>query len=425
MNEYTLLPAQKDFLEIEHEHKIDVAIYQGGYGSGKTWSGALLGILLAQKYPGIKGLVGAKTFKLVSETTLQTYFEHLRNMKIDYEFNKTDHKIKFKNSSEIMFKYLDEPESLKSLNLGFVEIEEVSDVPEASFFMLLSRLRQSGIPRYRLFGHTNPEPNKGWIYKHFVENEKENYRLLIAPTTENIHLPDEYIDNMKDKFDPDYYKINVLGQFGDYTKGLVVKHFTGVNIKNNIEYKDDETLFIGCDFNVDPMSWVVFFVRDGAFYFFDEIVIENTTTKDAAEEFIHRYPHHKGKIVITGDASGDYRKTSSIFTDYAIIFNQLKKYGYRPKVKIRNFNPSVNSRIAAFNAKVLNQNGKRELFVNPRCKWLLHNIRNLKYKEGTTQLDVPSHQQIKTDRNAKFMGHIFDAASYPIEFFYPIKVVRR
>ena len=43
---YKLLDAQRRFLEIPHEFSLDVAVYQGGYGSGKTFAGALLGICL-------------------------------------------------------------------------------------------------------------------------------------------------------------------------------------------------------------------------------------------------------------------------------------------------------------------------------------------------------------------------------------------
>ena len=46
---YKLLDKQKEFIEIPHSNSLDVAMYQGGYGSGKTWCGSLLGILLAQK----------------------------------------------------------------------------------------------------------------------------------------------------------------------------------------------------------------------------------------------------------------------------------------------------------------------------------------------------------------------------------------
>ena len=77
MVNYKLLDKQKQFIEIPHSQSLDVAIYQGGYGSGKTWCGSLLGILLAKKYPGSRGLVGAKEYELVRKTTLVSYLEHL------------------------------------------------------------------------------------------------------------------------------------------------------------------------------------------------------------------------------------------------------------------------------------------------------------------------------------------------------------
>ena len=79
MVKYKLLDKQKEFIEIPHSEALDVAIYQGGYGSGKTWCGSLLGILLAKKYPGSRGLVGAKEYELVRKTTLVSYLDHLEN----------------------------------------------------------------------------------------------------------------------------------------------------------------------------------------------------------------------------------------------------------------------------------------------------------------------------------------------------------
>ena len=63
-----------------------------------------------------------------------------------------------------------------------------------------------------------PIVKKSWIYKSFVENKKENYRLIIAPTSNNIYLPEHYLESMKEDFDPEYYRINVLGEFGKYYK---------------------------------------------------------------------------------------------------------------------------------------------------------------------------------------------------------------
>ena len=48
---YNLLPAQKEFLQLgTHDSDLDVSLYQGGYGSGKTWSGSLLGIILCLRF---------------------------------------------------------------------------------------------------------------------------------------------------------------------------------------------------------------------------------------------------------------------------------------------------------------------------------------------------------------------------------------
>ena len=158
-------------------------------------------------------------------------------------------------------------------------------------------------------------------------------------------------------------------------------------------------------------------------YFFDEIVLENTSTQQCIEEFIRRYPNHKSEIIINGDASGDNRSTQSEYTNYAIIKNALKTHGYENvKFKLRNYNPPILNRISAFNARVKNSNGERHLFVDPtRCKWILYNIYNLSFKEGTSIVDVPTHNQIKASRESKFLEHPFDAISYLVEYYWRLR----
>lgn len=430
---YSLLPAQSEFLKIPHNHPRDVALYQGGYGSGKTFCGSLLGILLALKYEGIRGLVGALTFPLVRDTTLVSYFEHLENFGMrhgaHYHFIKSENKLKFANGSEILFRHFEEPNKLKSLNLGFVEIEEMSDVPEATFKMLLSRLRQTIASewrgkgfKYRLFGHTNPEPAKGWIYRHFVEKKPDNYRLILAPTTQNTYLSPDFVASLKSAYDEEYYRINVLGEFGDYTSGLVVKNFNEENVKK-LHYQPDLPLHLTFDFNVDPMSCVCAHIVDDCIFYFDEFILENSTAESTINEVIKRYSAHKGRIIINGDASGDNRSTQSEWSNYVIIRNALKRHylNKRIEVNIRQYNPRIKHRISAFNAKVLGADGKRRLFVDKKCEKLLYNIYNLKYKIGSSEVDVPTYQQIKTEKNLKFLEHPFDAASYLVEYYFPIR----
>lgn len=430
--EYKLLDKQTEFMSIPHKQELDIAIYQGGYGSGKTWCGSLLGILLAKKYAGSRGLVGAKEYELVRKTTLVSYLEHLEALGYKkgehYTYNKVDKIIKFKNGSEILFSQLDDPEKFKSLNLHWAEIEEASQVGYSTIKQLLGRLRNTYRGknwknfRYRLFGHTNPQPDKGWIYERFVENKQDNYRLIIAPTTNNIYLPKHYIESMKDAFDEEYYRINVLGEFGNYNSGLVVKGFTDENIKN-LKYNENLPLHLTCDFNVDPMMWLVAHKDKENVYFFDEIVIENATTEICFKEFMRRYPNKNQEIIINGDASGDNRSTQSEFTNYAIMRKLLKDNGYTNfRFELRPYNPPILNRIAAFNARVRSADGKVRLFVDKRkCKYFIQNIYNLKYKEGTTIIDAPTIYQIKQDRDKKFLLHIFDAGSYLTEYYWRIK----
>ena len=428
--EYKLLKAQREFMEIPHNYTLDVAVYQGGFGSGKTFAGSLLGILLALKFPGVRGLVGAQTYTLVRDTTLQSYFEHLENFGFvdgkDYEWSSTLQKLTFKNGSEIMFRHFDEPNKLKSLNLGFVEIEEMSDIPYDTFKMLLGRMRQRVKKiwknfTYRIFGHTNPEMYRGWIYKTFIDNNTPNYRLITAPTTQNIYLPEGFCDELKKLYDEQYYNIFVLAKNGEYNNGLVIKDFTDANIKN-ISYQPDMDLHISCDFNVDPMCWVLAHKTDDKVFYFDEIAMENTTTSKACEEFCRRYPNHKGKIIVNGDASGDNRSCTSEYTNYVIIKKKLLQYGYDADIQIKAFNPPIKNRIMAFNSKVRSADGDICLFVDKKCEKLLYNIYNLRYKEGSSRIDVPTYQQIKQSKELKFLSHPIDAASYLVDFYWPISL---
>lgn len=439
-----LLPAQKQFIHCDPDVTLDVALYQGGYGSGKTFSGSLLGLLLAQKYQGCIGLVLGKTYRLLADTTLVAYRDHLDRLGLvkgeHYHFIKSEQRFIFHcwGDSEIWFRHMEDPERIKSITCSWIECEEMSMFTEADFNMMLSRLRDSRFPRCRLFGHTNPQSSKGWIHKFFVEKNsgkkrfvtddgRENiihYRRVIAPTTENTFLPASYVENMKNQYDADYYKINVLGQDGDYSAGLVCKGFGRANIEN-VTYNPDYTIYLSCDFNVDPMCWALAHRINGEYHFFDEICLENVNTELAAAEFVSRYGAHLGNVVLTGDASGASRSVQSAAlndTNFILIKNAMVRGGMRtPEINLAKSNPLIVDRVAAWNAAVKNSNNVRSVFIDPRCTWLIFNCENLKFVVGSSVIWAPTRAQIEQNRNFKFIGHIFDAASYLVWRYSPIK----
>ena len=67
---YKLFPKQFEFLFGYDKNKVnDIVALYGGVGSGKTFIGSLKGLLMALKFDGIRGLVGAKSQDLLDNRT--------------------------------------------------------------------------------------------------------------------------------------------------------------------------------------------------------------------------------------------------------------------------------------------------------------------------------------------------------------------
>lgn len=432
--EYKLNPAQKEFLELpDHGYGLDVSLYQGGYGSGKTFAGSLLGTILCLKYPGIRGLVGAQTVSLVRDTTLVSYKEHFERMGLvegtDWKELKAESKIVFSNGSEILFRHLEEPDKIKSLNLGFVEIEEMSDVPQATFDMLLGRLRQARKPEwgnkfvYRLFGHTNPESRKGWIYRYFVEERKPNYRRIIASTVDNAaNLPEGFLQSLKERYSESYYRINVLGEDADYVSGLATKGFNrSDNVRETLRIDRRYPIHLACDFNTDPMCWYLLQHHDGDVYILYELVENYTDTNVCARiigDLLKEYKNHH--IIINGDASGQARTTTG--SNFLILRTVLTELGFSNlDLKVLAKNPSISYRYACWNAMMRDEKGNPHIFIHPQCKYLIYDIENLEIEEGGDKPKKISGGKIRTDPNAKYLTHPTDACSSAVCYYYPIK----
>lgn len=395
-------------------------------GSGKTFSGSLLGLTLCFKYPGIVGLVGAQTVALLRDTTFATYIEHLDNLGVQYTYLKKENEIIFSNTSKIIFRHLEEPDKLKSLNLGFVEIEEMSDVPYETFKVLLSRLRQKPKPnwigfKHRLFGHTNPQGGRGWIYEEFVKNPKDGFRRIIAPSTQNTHLPKGYLEMLKSSYNEDYYNMMVLGLDDTSITPLVTKGFDKAEQVRDLEINKSFPIHITCDFNVDPMCWYIAQHYDNNVYYINEIAMSNATTDRAAQllcDILRDYRNYP--IIINGDASGNNMTTKG--NDYIFIRNAFNRNGFKNvTVKVMHTNPRIEWRLSCWNNMIVGPDKKHHIFISPDCRWLLYNIDNLEIKPSTSKPKLPTASMISKDPNAKYLGHPIDAASYLVCMYYPIK----
>ncbi|MFR1671624.1 MAG: PBSX family phage terminase large subunit [Candidatus Gastranaerophilaceae bacterium] len=327
--------------------------------------------------------------------------------------------------AEIIFSGMNDltAESIKSFeDFDDVWIEEAQYFKKYSWNILNPTIRKQGS---KIYASTNQDTDDDVIINEVNSLYHDDALIIHINYNENPFCSKDIIKQAQlcKIHKPDEYEHIWLGKPRKQSAGSVVKYFTQDNIKI-LNYRPELDLHISCDFNVDPMSWVIAHKSDDKVFFIDELVLDNTTTAAATKEFIKRYSQHSGRIIINGDASGDNRSTQSEYTNYVIMKNILEDYFKRDVcVDIRRFNPHIKNRIAAFNNKVLDNNGNRCIIIDDKCKWLIYNIKNLKYKPGSTEIDIPTIAQIKNNINLKYLMHIFDAASYMVEFYFPIEAI--
>lgn len=395
----------------------------GGRNSGKSW---FLAHFFLEKllYEKADLLCAREHQNSINDSNYKLFCNVINKYNLPFEVQAT-RIISRTTKSKIVFVGISDvtADNIKSYEgFKYVWLEEAQKVSAKSWEILEPTIR---VKNSQIFLSMNPEVIHS---KHPIMSE-----LTTIYKDDTLHIHSTYLDNpfcepetlrrieQIKKYKPDDYNFVWLGIPPEQDQRTVVKNFTQDNIKE-CRYIDTLDLHLSCDFNVDPMMWVIAHKTPDKVFFVDEIVIENTSTREAIQEFISRYGNHRGNIIINGDASGDYRSCQSERSNYIIIKNEIERHFQKHiKVDIKKHNPPISERVQAFNHLVLSDTGQRNLIVSPKCKWLLYNIDNLKYKEGTGQIDSPSFSQIRQDKQTKFLGHIFDAASYLVDFYFPIR----
>lgn len=222
-----------DFID-DWEHKFYFLV--GGYGSSKSYHVAvkLIKKLLQEKR---KTLVIREVFDTIRDSCFDLLEEVANAMGVEeyLTFTTSPMQVRFKNGSRIIFKGMDKPAKLKSLNgVSVVWIEECSEVKYEGFKEILGRLRHPTLSNHIILS-TNPVSKSNWCYKHFFQDRKNNvlilddeelYRMRImivgnmyyhhSTVDDNFFVPASYVEQLDDLqiHDPDLYRVARKGRFG-------------------------------------------------------------------------------------------------------------------------------------------------------------------------------------------------------------------
>ena len=352
---------QAQFLAMPQKFKAYVA----GFGSGKTWVGS--GGILKHfgEHPRVNAGYFAPTYKLVKGVFYPTIEEVAYDWGFQTNIKVSDHEVHIsrgrKHYGVIHCRTMDNPQNIVGFKIGHGLVDELdimtADKAREAWRKIIARMRYK-VPGLRngLDVTTTPEGFR-FTYEQFKKNKSLMYGLLQASTYDNAkNLPDDYISSLLESYPDSLIEAYLNGEFVNLTSGTIYNQYSKENRSFEKVTEDDKVLSIGMDFNVTKMAARVFVYRDKSPHCVDEFN-ELYDTADMIEHIIMRYPEKK--IIVYPDASGKNRKSNGADeTDIKL----LKKAGFR--VKAKDANPRVKTRINSVNAMFCNAKGERRLFVN-------------------------------------------------------------
>jgi|TARA_Y100000034_G_scaffold134568_2_gene203353 phage terminase large subunit len=321
--DYKPLPIQKGF----HESAALFRAYVGGFGSGKTLCGCQEALMTCLSEPGVFGLIARWTYPELRDTTQRTFFEVMPKELMDRcTYKKSEEHLVFPNGSEILFRYLENAEEmLKSLNLGFFYIDEASEVTEEIFLALLGRLRQTNIRWRRGWITSNPNGHD-WIYERFVSKDslaketKDNYELFHAPTRENIHLPEDYVQNLERNYPIEWVRRYLEASFDVFEGQIFTEFDSSLHVVDDFNVPADWERIAGFDYGLRNPTAILWLVADfdGYCYIVDEHYEKEMSVEDHASAIKRRgdVPIFADPAVQTRGPTGD--AVATLYADQGI-----------------------------------------------------------------------------------------------------------
>ena len=256
-------------------------------------------------------------------------------------------------------------------------------------------------------GHSFPQ-FKEWIGERWCE-KRGLLRLKVKSCTPRVEKQSVW-NLLVGSHDHSYLLANGANNFNSFESmsGRVYYPFDRKIHVKPLSFNPELPIWIGQDFNIDPMSSVVFQrQKNGELWAVDEICLLSSNTSELCDELERRYWRYLDQIIIYPDPAGAYRGHQRGESDLDIFRERgFKKQKYRKK------HPPVDDRVNAVNRMLQAANGAVRMYVDPRCKKLIEAFEQTQYVPGSREVDKKAGVE-----------HAADAAGYCIEFEHPVHKV--
>jgi hypothetical protein len=353
------------------------------------------------RIPGKDVWYVAPTYRQSKNIVWKKLKNKLQDLRWAEKVNETELTIQLKNGSTISLKGADNHDSLRGVGLDFIVLDEFADISPDAWYETL-RPTLSDKQGKALFIGTPKGMN--WAYElwNMPQEDPKNWKSYQYTTIDGGNVPEDEIEQAKRDLDERTFRQEYMATFETFT-GRVYYSFERIHNVKACAIEDRSVIYVGIDFNVDPMSAVIAIRYGDILHVIDEIRLFSSNTAEIVAEIKSRYP--KSKVWVYPDPAGRQRKTSAGGTTDITI---LQNAGF--VVKAPHGHTPVRDRINAVNSRLCSSTGTRYLFVEPHCKNVIECLERQVYKEGTTQPDKDSGYD-----------HMNDALGYMIDYLFPIK----
>lgn len=294
---------------------------------------------------------------------------------------------------------LDAFDNLRGSGLFFVLVDEWADCPPAAWVEVLRpmlstcRYVRDGVEQRG--GHAlRMGTPKGFnhCYESFVAGQpggEPDHKSWIYSSLQGGQVPAEEIARARAVMDARSFRQEYEAGFEQFA-GRVYYAFERAHSLRACAFDARLPVLVGVDFNINPMSAVVCQQHGDALWLVDEIVLPTSNTGELAREIVRRFGRagfdplkpELAHISVFPDPAGAQRRTSAAGqTDIGI----LQAAGL--SVLALEAHPRVRERVNLTNAWFCNAEGRRLLFVDPRCVKTIECLEKLCYREGSGEPD--------------------------------------
>lgn len=320
------------------------------------------------------------------------------------------------NGSQIELKGADKPDTLRGVGLHLVVIDEAQDIKHDTWLKVLRPTLVTtrgealiiGTPKaYNWLYTVYMYGQRGEIYvdEKTKKRRRNSWQSWQFPTASSPFVPREEIDQAREDLDEKSFNQEFNARF-ETMSGRVYYAFDRTRHLGDYAFNPALPIWIGQDFNIDPMSSIVMQPQpNGEVWVVAEVIRFGSNTQEIAEELDRLYYRHMKQVVLYPDPAGQQREHVRGESDLEI----LRQAGFK-RMQYRRKHPKVTNRINAVNRMLVNANGIVRLRINRSCSHLIRALEETIYKPGSRDVD-----------KSQGLEHAADALGYCIEFEFPVR----